>query len=157
MFREDRQGVDWKRGILAQQATEAAGLVFAPAGKFHFLAMPQYYTQVDAVLVSSSSEGFGLPAIEAAAAGRLVISTPVGGFPDLAARGGGITAPLDADAYKKFVIAELSYYKNHPTDYIKVCRNIQEAARNFDWEYTITEWIDLINTPGDQPMGRAEA
>ena len=106
--------------------------------------MPRYYQQVDAVLVTSLREGFGLPAMEAAAAGRLVISTPVGGFPYLASRGGGITAPLDGDEYKAFVIEKLSYYKDHSTEYIEVCRNTQDAARQFDWEYTISEWADLI-------------
>src|ERR1700686_1369057 len=88
IHRADHTGVDWKRGVLAREATEAAGLVFTPSGQFHFLAMPRYYARVDAVLVTSLREGFGLPAIEAAAAGRLVISTPVGGFPYLVSKGG---------------------------------------------------------------------
>jgi glycosyltransferase involved in cell wall biosynthesis len=144
MHREDHAGIDWKRGILAQQAAEAAGLVFRPAGQFHFLAMPRYYKQVDAVLVTSSKEGFGLPAMEAAAAGRLVISTPVGGFPYLASRGGGIIAPLDVDEFEEFVIEKLTYYKDHPTEYVTMSRRIQNAARQFDWKYTISQWIELI-------------
>jgi Glycosyl transferases group 1 len=148
MHRADEQSIDWKRGVLAKEATEAAGLCFSPAGQFHFLAMPRYYGHVDAVLVTSSREGFGLPAIEAAAAGRLVISTPVGGFPYLASRGGGITAPIDPDEYKSFVTEKLIYYRDHPSEYREMCIGIQNAARQFDWENVIDEWIALFS-----PMG----
>jgi len=144
MERKDHEGVDWKRGHLAKEATEAAGLVFNPAGQYHFLAMPQYYRQVDAVLVTSLNEGFGLPAIEAAAAGRLVISTPVGGFPYLASLGGGITAPVDAQAYREFVTESLSYYRNNPKEYVQACENIRASAKRFDWEHTIDQWIELV-------------
>lgn len=148
MHRADPAGVDWKRGVLAQEAAEAAGLVFMPAGRYHYLAMPQYYRQVDAVLVTSLREGFGLPAMEAAAAGRLVISTSVGGFPDQAARGAGITAPLAADEFKEFVIDKLNYYKGNPAEYREMCGQIQEAAKCLDWEYTVDDWIELIRSVG---------
>jgi hypothetical protein len=159
MHRADPAGVDWKRGVLAQEAAEAAGLVFAPAGQFHFLAMPQYYRKVDAVLVTSLREGFGLPAMEAAAAGRLVISTPVGGFPDQASLGAGITAPLGADEYKEFVIDRLTYCKDHPTDYVEMCRQIQQAARYLDWVHTVDDWIELIKSVehGDERAAQAAA
>jgi hypothetical protein len=146
MHRADPAGVDWKRGVLAQEAAEAAGLAFTPAGQYHFLAMPQYYQQVDAVLVTSLREGFGLPAMEAAAAGRLVISTPVGGFPDQASLGAGITAPFAADEYKEFVIDKLIHYKDHPADYVEMCRQTQQAAVRLDWQHTIDDWIDLIKS-----------
>ena len=159
MHRTDPAGVDWKRGVLAQEAAEAAGLVFTPAGQFHFLAMAQYYRKVDAVLVTSLREGFGLPAMEAAAAGRLIISTPVGGFPDQAALGAGITAPLGADEYKEFVTDKLIYYKDHPADYVEMCRQIQQAASCLDWEHTIDDWIDLIKSVehGDDRVAQAAA
>jgi glycosyltransferase involved in cell wall biosynthesis len=84
--------------------------------------------------------------MEAAAAGRLVISTPVGGFPYLAARGGGITAPLGAEEYKAFVTEKLMHYKERPDEYMETCSKIQEAALQFDWEYTVEEWIKLIES-----------
>lgn len=147
MFRDDCGGIDWKRGVLAKEATEAAGLAFTPAGQFHFLAMPRYYRSVDAVVVSSSREGYGLPAMEAAAAGRLVISTPVGGFPDQAARGGGIVAPVEAAPFKEFVTEKLVYYKDHPTEHFEMCKDIQAAARLLDWDYVLDEWIELFSHP----------
>ena len=147
LHRDDNGGVDWKRGFLAKEAAETAGLAFSPAaqfGQFHFLAMPRYYAQVDAVLVSSSREGYGLPAMEAAAAGRLVISTPVGGFPHQAALGAGISVPVDANEFKRFAIEKLEYYKHHPAEYVAMCERIQEAARGLDWDHVIDEWVAVF-------------
>lgn len=145
MHRADETGVDWKRGVLAREATEAADLDFKPAGSFHFLAMPRYYSQVDAVLVTSLREGFGLPAIEAAAAGRLVISTPVGGFPHMASIGAGIVAPLDSNEFTAFVAETLKYYKNNSSVYVEACRKIQASAAALDWDYVVDDWIALLS------------
>ena len=43
--------------------------------------------------------------LEAAAAGRLVIGTPVGHFPRKAYQGGGILAPIEADKFTAFAAA----------------------------------------------------
>ncbi len=144
MHRADHLGIDWKRGVLAEEATAAANLAFQPAGSFHYLAMPHYYGQVDAVLVSSSREGFGLPAMEAAAAGRLVISTPVGGFPRQAELGAGLVAPVEPDAFKVFCTERLRHFARDPDDYVRTCDRIQRAARLLDWSCVIDEWIELF-------------
>jgi hypothetical protein len=101
---------------------------------------------VDAVLVSSLTEGAGLPAREAAAAGRLVISTPVGDFPLLTSQGIGIIAPIEARKYKNFVTATLKHYKESPVELVEACHKVQDAARQRDWQYMIDHWIELIET-----------
>jgi glycosyltransferase involved in cell wall biosynthesis len=141
------EGVEIKRGILAQEAAQAAGLPFLPAGDFTYQAMPKYYGQVDAVLVASTTESFGLVAMEAAAAGRLVVSTPVGYFPYMASQGAGIMAPLEASEYTNFVAEKLSFYKNHPTEYVEACKTTQEAARRFDWSYVLNDWTEFFTNP----------
>ena len=141
-------GVEWKRGYLAEVATREAGLAFQVAGstanQTSFHDMPDFYRTVDAVLSTSVSEGAGLQVIEAAAAGRLVIGTPVGHFPLKAYQGGGIIAPIEATKFITFGAATLRYYKENPAEYVAKCRSIQEAARQFDWKYSIREWIELI-------------
>ncbi len=143
-------GVEWKRGELAEAAAREAGLAFKVAGwtgdQISFHDMPDFYRTVDAVLATSVSEGGGLPVMEAAAAGRLVISTPVGHFPLKAYQGGGIIAPIEAEKFKVFTVATLKHYKEDPASFQDKCRAIQEAARKFDWQYVIGEWIDLIET-----------
>lgn len=141
-------GVEWKRGELAEAATRDAGLAFKVAGwtgaQTSFHDMPEFYRTVDAVVTSSISEAAQLPVMEAAAAGRLVIGTPVGHFPRKAYEGGGILAPVEAGKFKAFTAATLQYYKDNPAAYREKCLAIQVAARKFDWQYSIAEWVDLI-------------
>ncbi len=112
-------GIEWKRGELAEAAAREAGLEFRVAGstgnQASFHDMPEFYRSVDAVLTSSISEAAQLPVMEAAAAGRLVIGTPVGHFPRKAYEGGGILAPIEAGKFKAFTVETLRYYKDNPT------------------------------------------
>jgi GR25 family glycosyltransferase involved in LPS biosynthesis len=141
-------GVEWKRGVLAEAAAKAAGLPFKVAGwtggQTLFHDMPDFYRGVDALLVSSVTESGPLTVMEAAAAGRLVIGTPVGHFPRKAYEGGGILAPIEPEKFKAFATETLLYYKDNPRDYIRKCRTIQHTARKFDWQYSIQQWIELI-------------
>ncbi len=151
-------GVELKRGALAEAAAKAAGLPFKVAGwtgeQTLFHDMPDFYRGVDAVLVSSITEAAQLPVIEAAAAGRLVIGTPVGHFPRKAYEGGGILAPIEREKFVAFVAATLSYYKENPREYRVKCLAIQQAARKFDWQHSIQEWIDLIEAGAGGAEGR---
>jgi glycosyltransferase involved in cell wall biosynthesis len=142
-------GVEWKRGYLAEAAACEAGLAFKVAGstemQMSFHDMPQFYQSVDAVLMSSISEAGPLPVMEAAAAGRLVIGTPVGHFPLKAYQGGGIIAPIEPDKFIAFTATTLRHYKANRAEFVEKCAEIQEAAQQFDWKYSIQEWMDLLN------------
>jgi glycosyltransferase involved in cell wall biosynthesis len=143
-------GVEIKRGEVAEAAARDAGLEFKMAGsgstadQVSFHDMPDFYKTVDAVLITSVTEGAPLPVKEGAAAGRLVISTPVGDFPLRAYQGAGIIAPIEAEKYRKFTAETLRYYKDNPEVLAEKCRRIQEAARQFDWQHMIGDWVDLI-------------
>jgi hypothetical protein len=143
-------GVELKRGTLASAAAREAGLGFKVAGstgyQTSFHDMPEFYKSVDAVLMTSITESGPLPVMEAAAAGRLVIGTPVGNFPVKAYAGAGILAPVEAEKFKAFTVATLKYYKDNPGAYVDKCHSIQEAARAFDWQYYIDEWVELIES-----------
>jgi len=58
----------------------------------------ELYRSVDAWLVPSHSEGFGLPVLEAMACRTPVIATPVGAAPELLKHGGGWLLPRVDDA-----------------------------------------------------------
>ncbi len=62
--------------------------------------MGDWYQRARIVVVPSRREGFGLVAAEAAAAGRAVVGTSVGGIPNLVRTGvsGLLVAPADVDA-----------------------------------------------------------
>ncbi|MBZ9711269.1 glycosyltransferase [Mesorhizobium sp. ESP7-2] len=150
-------GVEWKRGDLAEAAVNEAGLAFKVAGstanQISFHDMPNFYRSVDAVVSSSVNESGPLSVMEGAAAGRLVIGTPVGHFPRKAYQGGGILAPIETNKFKAFTAATLRYYRDNPAAFVEKCLSIQEAAREFDWAYTIGEWIDLIEEAGRSIKG----
>jgi len=143
-------GVEIKRGELAEACAREAGLDFKVAGstgdQISFHDMPAFYRSVDALLMTSITEGDPFPVREAAAAGRLVIGTPVGHFPVRAHGGGGIIAPIEAEKFKAFGVATLRYYKDNPAAYVEKCREIQAAARKFDWQYAISDWVELLES-----------
>ena len=134
-----------KRPWLIQQAAADAGLDLKIAHGYHnsWVTMPGYYKTVDAVLIASTEEGAGLPALEAAAAGKLVISTPVGIW--LArAEDSGHTVPIEESAFLKETIDWLNYYKNSPEEYQIKCLETQQHARRYDWANVIQHWVELI-------------
>jgi glycosyltransferase involved in cell wall biosynthesis len=61
------------------------------AGRTHFLGwrsdLEDFYEAVDVVLLTSANEGTPISLIEAAAAARPVVATPVGGVPDVVEQG----------------------------------------------------------------------
>jgi glycosyltransferase involved in cell wall biosynthesis len=144
------QNIEVKRGELVEMCAQEAGLAFKAAGthahEVSFYDMPDWYKTVDAVVIHSLVEGGGMPAMEAAAAGRLVISTPAGHFPLKAYQGGGILAPIESKKFKEFTVETLRYYKDNPAAYVEKCRIIQEAAKRFDWKYAVDDWIQLIES-----------
>jgi glycosyltransferase involved in cell wall biosynthesis len=148
MSHKTKQGVEKKRGELAELCASNAGLEFALAGTYSqatsFHDMPSFYEQVDCVLMSSLTEAAGLPVIEGAAAGRLVIGTPVGHFPVRAYEGGGIIAPLSAREFVEFTTAKLLHYRRHPAEFREQCLRIQDCARQFDWSRFLGEWKALL-------------
>ena len=68
----------------------------------------------------------------------------MGEFPRQAALGAGLTAPLDEDAFKKFAIERLTYYKENPGAYREYCHEIQESAKKLDWDSVIDDWVELF-------------
>jgi glycosyltransferase involved in cell wall biosynthesis len=146
MERISETGVERKRGILAKACAEAAGLRFEAVRHLPFDKVPDFYGTVDSSIMPSLQEGAGLPPLEAAASGRLVIGTPVGHFPRLAYEGLGILAPLEAGAFQRFTTETLIYYRDNPAAYVEKCAAIQEAAKQRDWRYTVADWIELFSS-----------
>ena len=82
-----------------------------------------------------------MPPLEAAAAGRLVIGTPVGNFPRLAYEGMGIMAPLNAKAFVDFTYRTLVKYRDNPVLFREKCASIKEAAQKRAWINVMPDWI----------------
>ena len=139
-------GVEIKRGELVKQAVDNAGLSLYMHGFYNHLCMPGYYKTIDAIIMSSIEEAGGLPMMEAAAAGRLCMGTPVGYFKYNGPLGGGVVLPLHPEEFVKKATEELCMFRDNPDVYRKTCLEIQEYARdNYDWEHTINDWVELFS------------
>ena len=72
------------RGSMEQQAQElGCADAVTWAGRQPQESLPQYYGEMDIVLMPSRSEGFGLTAIEAMACGCVVVASDIGGLPEV--------------------------------------------------------------------------
>ena len=135
---------DLKRGILVQTICEQTGTGLRISPSMTHLAMPAFYKDIDAVMVSSVYESCSLPLLEAAAAGRLPISSPVGITLDLN-NTPGYTLPSDADGYISSGVVLLKHLKSDPALFQSKCLEAQEYAREYyDWSKVITPWLKLI-------------
>lgn len=139
-------GEEIKRGWMVETALQNLDVNFKFNDEFNHLCMPGYYQTIDCLVVSSSEESAGLPAMEAALAGRLVLGTPVGYFEKNAKNGGGILLPVEPELFIQKLKEYIVYYKNNPKEYRKKCIEIQKYAQeNYKWENKIDNWIKLFN------------
>lgn len=133
-----------KRPWLIEQVSKESGLYLKTAHSYHntWITMPGFYQGVDAILVASTEEGAGLPALEASAAGKLVISTPVGLWLSKS-NGTGHTVPIDETLFVSETVKLINFYKDNPTAYQEKCLSTQEHAKNYDWSCVIESWAEL--------------
>ena len=86
-----------------ERATDERGL----SGRVHFLGwrrdLDQIYADLDVVVLTSRNEGSPVALIEAMASGRPVVSTRVGGVPELVGDGGLLADVDDADGLARQV------------------------------------------------------
>ena len=139
-------GAEIKRGNLVEQAVDGvAGLKLVNHAFYYHLCMPSFYKNIDCVIQSSLEEAGGLATMEGAAAGRLIIGTPVGYLGENGDRGAGILVPLDEAGFVQKTIEYLAYYRDNPTEYRHTCESIQQFAReNYDWSVVIKNWVELL-------------
>jgi|SRR3989344_1706190 len=141
-------GLDLKRGFLVEQCTQLAGLELSIAQPYHnsFVTMAGFYPSVDCVIIASTEEGAGLPALEAGAAGKLVISTPVGHWEERCGEIGGHTVPFEENKFIQETTKLLEFYKSNPKTYRQKCREIQKHAKTYDWKYVINKWVETMSS-----------
>lgn len=137
-------GQEIKRGNLVEQAVKYTGLTYKKHNFYHYLSMSNFYKNVDCIITASTEEGAGLPMLEAAAAGKLCIGTPVGYFEKNGPNGGGHVVPIEANYFITELVSLLNYYDNNSEEYRKKCYSIQEYARNYDWKFFIEKWVELF-------------
>ena len=104
------------------------------------MSMPGYYTNMDALLVSSSEETAGLPAMEAAAAHRLTVSTKVGYFN----QGAGEVCRMNDSEFIEDAVNAIQKYRD-PAVYSAKCLEYGAYAKaNYDWKHHVDAWVKLF-------------
>lgn len=136
---------DIKRGFLARELALRTNLLLRPAPSQSYLTMPDYYSQVDCVMVTSTEESCAMPLMEAAASGRLPISTSVGiardddYFP-------GFILPFEEKEFLtegKELVEKLAKSPNY---HRAMCLMAQDYAReHYDWSKVISPWLNLLS------------
>jgi glycosyltransferase involved in cell wall biosynthesis len=136
-------GEEIKRGRLVQQVCAELNLPLA-VPKHHYLAMPKYYQGVDAVIMASTEEGAGLPMMEAAAAGKVTMGTPVGYYAENPAHV-GIHLPLNEQEFVAQCSDHMHQIYNDSDLYLRLCTQNQEYARAYyDWSHHIDAWVNFL-------------
>jgi len=131
---------DIKRGYLAQQVAERAGLELVQHEDIPYTLIDQAYKHVDAVMFCSLTEGNPYPALEGCAAGLPVFGTPVGVFTDLAAEGGGILLPIEPEAFVTAAVEQVQQLNKTPDLLNEVSCRAAEIGRRRDWSFIAPRW-----------------
>ena len=131
---------DFKRTYLLKPIAEAAGLPLKMHDRMYHMCVAGYYETIDSLLVTSKYEGCGLPAMEAAASGRLVIAAQAGSFDGSS----GLLCRTPDEEFKADAIMHLEKCKD-PVVYKENCERSQQYARdNYDWDHVIDKYIELL-------------
>jgi len=113
-----------------------------------FIRMPEFYPQVDCIIVSSdTAESCGLPLMEGAAAGRLPISARIGITCDFE-NPPGLILPLDEEGFVSEGVEKIQELIANPKKFKSMCKDAQDFAReHYDWKAVIGMWADLLTDP----------
>ena len=137
--------IDRKRGYLVNDAlSRIHDLNFIEHEFYNFLCMPGYYSRIDSLVVSSSQEACGLPIMESAASGCLLISTNIGYVKEYG-KDAAVVLPTEENQFVEELVETLNFYKSNSKAYIEKCKLIQDFAReNYDWKFVVEDWINLL-------------
>lgn len=137
-------GKNCKRPYLANECCSFCNLPLTSCKTYHYLTMPTFYKSVDCVMITSDeNETVGLPFMEAAAAGRLVIGAEVGCN---IAHKNSIVMPLAEAGYKEKACEVLLKYKKDSVAFGKKCKEIQDyAMEHFSWKGSEYSWVSFLS------------
>lgn len=106
--------------------------------------MPALYNQVDLYVCASTSEGFSQSVLEAAACGRGIVSTRVGGCEDLIEEGhNGCFIPRELGAIQA-VIARLEADRARVVELGRNSRQV--VAQRYAWPVKVRDWLRFVES-----------
>ena len=133
----------WKRTSIVSKINGGAVI---SADINHFSLMRQFYKNIDVSLwVSDETEAVGLVNMEAAAAGKLIMSTDVGIIKELPDNP-MIKLRMDEEETIEDINNHVRFYRNNNELHRKKCIEIQEYAREYyDWSHAVKTWMTAFN------------
>lgn len=140
---------DWRKGVskfiipAAEKAGVKTKIAMLSTGSYIPLdEMPSFYHGLDAYVCASSSEGFSLSVLEAAACGLPVITTRVGGCTELIHDGkNGFLVDRDVDAISDKIVA----LKNDDQLRENISYSIRQTIEEkYCWLHRAGDWFDFI-------------
>lgn len=134
----------WKRTHIIPQVN--GGVSVPGPSATHYTLMRKFYHSIDSSLwVSTEAEACGLVNMEAAAAGRLVMSTDVGIIRDLPDTP-IVKLRMPEEETLEDIHKYIRFYKKWPELHHKKCVEIQEYAREYyDWSYAVKSWLTALD------------
>lgn len=104
--------------------------------------MPNFYNDIDVYLCASNSEGFSLSVLEAAACGRVVVSTRVGGSVEMIKD--NVNGRLvDQDLSKiEVVLKELQENRQQLREFGSRMR--KDVEEKWDWKIRVSDWYAFV-------------
>lgn len=104
--------------------------------------IPELYGSCTAWLFTSTSEGFGLPILEAMACGTPVIATRAGAAPDLIDGRNGVLVEPSVDAF----MTELERFRAMSTeDWLASSRQARATAEANTWEASVEQFERILH------------
>lgn len=131
-----------KRGHLISKVLDGLNVSLNEHAFYNHLAMPGYYSDLDAVLITSNYESVGLPALEAAAAGRLPLGAQVGYFDGSY----GHLCRTPDDQFVADAREAIDRYTKDSAAFRIACINARQAVRDrYDWRHCVADWVSILD------------
>ena len=122
---------------LARYGDSVRRLGFVPDAE-----LPGLYAASSIFLYPSLKEGFGLPILEAMAAGSAVVTSSLSSMPEVGGDAVRYADPYDVEAIR----AALRELLEDPVRRAELAKAGRERAREFTWERTARETLALLTS-----------
>jgi glycosyltransferase involved in cell wall biosynthesis len=150
---------------LERQVRFSPGFTMRAGGGLTLEALAGYYRAADVHLSASSGEGFGLPTLQAAAAGAVPLAGAYSASLELVEGHGGAIAIGDWSetefGIRRALIdiddaaAQLGRLHDDPGLLRQRSMQSREFALAYDWEQVVSSWDDLLGSLHERRRGRA--
>lgn len=109
-------------------------------GRVDDIDLPAIYHLSSAFILPSETEGFGLPVLEAQAAGRPVIVSKTGALPEVAGNGAIFINPFSVTSIEKGI---LKVFQNR-LKRVSIIRKGRQNAKKFKWSYAASSTLNFL-------------